>query len=117
IDTGKYTYSFAIQPKPKVIPADRNTTCLDMKDIQFPILLRKWRTGDYFYPFGMKMKKKKVSRLLVDEKVALHDKEDIRILECSKRIAWVSGIRPDERFRVKDSTENVLVVKRVLNDQ
>ncbi len=114
IDTGKYRFSFTVQSKPKVIPADPNTAYLDMKMLEFPLLLRKWRMGDYFYPFGMKMKKKKVSRLLIDEKVPLHEKEDIRILECSKRIAWVSGIRPDERFRVKESTEQVLVVKREL---
>jgi tRNA(Ile)-lysidine synthase len=59
------------------------------------------------------MKKKKVSRLLIDEKVPLHEKERIRILECSKRIAWVSGIRIDERFKIKDATEEVLVVKCV----
>ena len=59
------------------------------------------------------MKKKKVSRLLVDEKVPLHEKEDVRILECSKRIAWVSGMRIDERFKVKSNTQKVLVVKRV----
>ena len=62
----------------------------------------------------MKMKKKKISRLLIDEKVALHDKEEIRILESSKRIAWVSGIRPDERFKVKENTQEVLVVQREL---
>ena len=114
IDTGKYRFSFTVQLKPKLIPADPNIAYLDLKMLEFPLLLRKWRLGDYFYPFGMKMKKKKVSRLLIDEKVPLHEKEDIRILECSKRIAWVSGIRPDERFRVKESTEQVLVVKREL---
>ena len=111
IDAGKHRFSFSIVPKPKVIPADPNVAYLDMKTIAFPLILRKWRMGDYLYPFGMKMKKKKVSRLLIDEKVSLHEKEDIRILECNKRIAWVSGIRPDERFRVKDTTEQVLVVK------
>ncbi len=112
IHAGKYRFSFSIQPKPKSIPADSNVAYLDMRNIGFPLLLRKWKTGDYFYPFGMKLKKKKVSRLLIDEKVPLHEKEDIRILECNKRIAWVSGIRPDERFRVKETTEQVLVVKR-----
>jgi tRNA(Ile)-lysidine synthase len=29
------------------------------------------------------------------------------------RIAWVIGFRPDERFKVTDNTERVLVVKRV----
>ncbi len=113
-DTGKYLFSFAMADKPKVISSNPNEACLDMKDIEFPIMLRKWRMGDYLYPFGMKMKKKKVSRLLIDEKVPLHEKEDIRILECSKRIAWVSGIRLDERFKVRDATEKVLVVKRSL---
>jgi tRNA(Ile)-lysidine synthase len=112
IDTGKYVFSFSEQEKPKSIPTDVNEAWLDMKGIEFPILLRKWRAGDYFYPLGMKMKKKKVSRLLVDEKVPLHEKEDLRILECSKRVAWVSGIRIDERYKIKDNTEKVLVVKR-----
>ncbi len=112
IDTGKYHFSFSIQAKPKAFSADPNIAYLDMKGIEFPLILRKWKMGDYLYPFGMKMKKKKVARLLIDEKVPLHEKENIRVLECSKRIAWVSGIRPDERFRVKESTEQVLVVKR-----
>jgi tRNA(Ile)-lysidine synthase len=117
INTGKYHYSFAIRDKPKVISADANEAYLDLAEIAFPLLLRKWRTGDYFYPFGMKMKKKKISRLLIDEKVPLHEKEEIRIVECNKRIAWVSGIRPDERFKVRDSTDKVLVVRRSLNQQ
>jgi tRNA(Ile)-lysidine synthase len=115
VHAGKYRYSFSIQQSPKVIPADANEAYLDAGNIEFPILLRKWRNGDYFYPFGMNMKMKKVSRLLIDEKVPLHEKEELRILECSKRIAWVSGIRPDERFKVKESTEKVLVVKREIS--
>ncbi len=114
IDTGKYVFSFAVQQRPKEIPADVNEAYLDFKTITFPIVLRTWKQGDYFYPIGMKMKKKKVSRLLIDQKVALHDKEDIRILECNKRIAWVSGIRIDERFKITTNTEQVLVVKRSL---
>lgn len=114
VEAGKYTYSFSLQQAPVTIPVGRDVACLDMETIEFPIMLRKWRTGDYLYPFGMKMKKKKVSRLLVDEKVALHEKEEIRILECNKRIAWVSGIRPDERFKIKATTRQTLLVKRVL---
>ncbi len=112
IDTGKYRFSFSIQDKPKAIPANADEAWIDFDAVQFPLMLRKWRAGDYLYPLGMNMKKKKVSRLLVDEKVPLHDKEEIRILECSKRVVWVSGMRIDERFKIKDKTIKALVVKR-----
>ncbi len=114
IETGKYIFSFIIKDKPVQIPTDNSEAWLDMKDITFPLLLRKWRNGDYLYPLGMKMKMKKVSRLLIDSKIALQEKEEIRLLECNKRIAWVSGIRIDERFKVTDCTEKVLVLKMSL---
>jgi len=112
IDTGKYHFSFSIQDKPKTITADPHIALIDMKDMAFPITLRKWKTGDYLYPLGMGMKKKKVSKLLIGEKMPLHEKEDVWVLECKRKIAWVAGLRLDERFKIKDSTEQVLVVKR-----
>jgi tRNA(Ile)-lysidine synthase len=117
IDTGKYVFSFSLQQRPKAIPAAKNEAWLDLDEMQFPLILRKWRMGDYFYPFGMKMKKKKISRLLIDEKVPLHEKENVRILESNKRIAWVCGMRPDERFKIKTATTQVLVVKIEAKDK
>jgi tRNA(Ile)-lysidine synthase len=93
------------------LPTEATIACLDMKNIVFPIILRKWRQGDYFYPLGMNMKKKKVARFLIDQKVPIHDKEHIWVLECSKRVAWVCGMRLDERFKVKPSTEKVLMIR------
>ncbi len=115
VNAGSYVYKCSIQDKPEVVPAGKDEAWLDMTDIKFPLILRKWRNGDYLYPLGMKMKKKKVSRLLIDEKISLPGKEEIRILECNKKIAWVSGIRIDERFKIKNTTTKVLVVKRELS--
>ena len=112
VEAGKYHFSFSIHDKPKQIDTDPNTACLDIGKVEFPMILRKWKTGDYLYPLGMKMKKKKVSKLLIEVKMPLHEKEHVWILESGKRIAWVAGLRPDERFKLTDATEKVLTVKR-----
>lgn len=110
--TTRHQYTFAVTNKPDVLSESADVAVIDMAEITFPLVFRTWRTGDYFYPLGMGMKKKKVSRLLIEKKVPIHLKEEIRILECNKRIIWVSGIRLDERFKVKPATASVLVVTR-----
>jgi tRNA(Ile)-lysidine synthase len=111
IDAGRYQFSFTIEGKPKELKQDNYIAYIDLTQLNFPLILRKWRIGDYFYPLGMGMKKKKVSRYLIDQKVALHDKEHVWVLECQKRIVWLTGMRLDERFKVKDTTEKVLRVQ------
>lgn len=112
IITATHKFTFAIADRPPVLPTSPDIACLSAKHLSFPLLLRRKRTGDYFYPLGMGMKKKKVSRLLIDLKTSLPEKENIWLLECSKRIAWVAGIRIDERFKVTDNSDKVLLVTR-----
>ncbi len=83
-------------------PADGYSFIIPDHKLIFPVSLRFWQQGDFFYPFGGKGKRK-LSDFFTDQKVNRLDKERIPLLCIGDNIAWVIGFRSDERFKVQKS--------------
>ncbi len=84
---------------------------LDFNKLSFPLKIRKWQHGDKFKPFGMN-NFKKLSDFFNDLKLSNFDKEKIDLLCSADKIVWIIGYRSDNRFKVDDSTKNILILEK-----
>jgi len=99
----RITESFEIQSDPHI-------ACIDSQKVSYPLIIRKWKAGDHFYPLGMRQKKK-LSDYFIDNKYSRFDKENIFILESSGKIVWIIGDRIDDRFKITNTTKKGLLIK------
>lgn len=90
--------------------ASNSIIFVDEDKLVYPLVLKKWEEGDSFQPFGMDGKSKKLSKLFKDEKLSLLEKENCWVLWSADQVVWVVGIRQDERFRIDNSTKNILKI-------
>jgi tRNA(Ile)-lysidine synthase len=92
------------------IPADPRIAALDADLIRFPLILRKWHNGDRFYPLGLNGSKK-LSDFLINIKLPLPDKDNVRVIESDGKIAWIVNLRLDNRFKITKQTQNILIIE------
>ncbi len=85
---------------------------LDVHSLTASLTLRRWREGDRFCPFGMGGRKKLVSDLLTDAHLSRAERESQMVLCVGDEIAWVVGVRSDERFRISPTVTEVLMVEK-----
>jgi len=85
------------------------TAYLDFDKLSFPLLIRKWQRGDFFYPMGM-TQRKKISDFFIDQKFSLIDKEKQWLLCSGENIVWIIGQRIDNRFKITSSSNKTLIL-------
>lgn len=95
-----------IENNKEKITRSRNVELIDASKLTQNFILRPWQHGDFFYPLGMKHKKK-VSDFLTDQKIAASLKKDCLVLVNKKNIVWLVGFRIDDRYKITDETKRI----------
>jgi tRNA(Ile)-lysidine synthase len=86
-----------------------NMAYLDADLLSWPLLNRSWVSTDYFYPLGLR-KKKKLNHFLGNLKLSPAIKTRTTVLCSDRKIAWVVGQRIDDRFKITPKTKCVVKI-------
>lgn len=93
---------------------DANSLYIDLEKVYWPLKIRKWKMGDKMRPFGMKGRKK-ISDILIDQKVPIAEKSRIFVLEDGEgEILWLIGKKLSDKARLYPNTQRFLHVKQVM---
>ena len=88
---------------------------LDKEKLSFPLTIRHWKEGDYFYPAGMNGKKK-LAKYFVDQKIPNPIKQKIWLITSENHIVWVVGYRADQRYIATEHTKQKIYLTISLPD-
>ena len=89
---------------------NKQTIYVDKNLLKHPLIVRKWKNGDYFYPTGMQGKKK-LSKYFKDEKFSLIEKENTWLLcNTDNEIIWVINYRLDRRFEISNTSKQIIKI-------
>lgn len=97
----------------KAIPSRRNDSVayLDADRFSHELVVRSWKPGDYFFPYGMGGRRKKIQDFFSDAKIHQTERGSVPLVVAPEGILWVGGYRSDHRFRVTEETRHVAVVR------
>lgn len=108
---GSDAYDILVLDQLESPPRLSSEAMLDREKLSFPLKIRAWEQGDRFRPLGMK-NFKKVSDVLIDMKLPLIHKRNVKVLCSGDDIVWVIGVRIDDRYKISPATQSALYFKK-----
>jgi len=100
---------------PDIYAAGQRTAFFDMSKVNFPLVVRNFRSGDRFVPLGM-TGSQKLKEFFINSKISRQKRSRCPILLSRGRIVWVVGYRIDESVKLTSSTKDVLKIDFLLPD-
>ena len=91
---------------------DRTQACLDLKKLQFPLLVRSRREGDRYRPLGAPGQKK-VKEIMRARGIPLSERERRPVFLSGNEIVWILGLPVSDRFKIKEGTIDIFQIKKL----
>lgn len=82
----------------------------DMDKIIFPIMIRSFRPGDRFRPFGLQGTQK-LKKYFIDHKIPRAHRTRYPLVVSGGEIIWIAGLRRGDRARVSSRSTAVLKIE------
>jgi tRNA(Ile)-lysidine synthase len=106
---GNYRINLLHDDSPLIIKDNPLAVSVDNELLIYPLTIRNWQQGDFFYPIGMKTRKK-LSDFFIQQKIPLHEKSTIPLLlNGNGDIIWIAGQRLSDRYKVSGKTKKVTI--------
>ena len=90
--------------------AGQQVAFFDINSLTFPLVVRNFRYGDRFTPFGM-TGSQKLKKFFINKKISRTMRANCPVLLSARKIIWVVGHRQSEFGKVTQSTGNILKVQ------
>lgn len=83
---------------------------LDVESLRAPLILRNWRPGDAYTPYGRRQTRK-LKQMLLAARVPVRARKGWPVLESAGQVVWARGMPVAAGFSARGVTRRVLVVE------
>lgn len=95
------------------IPDDSAQAWMDLDTIRTPIVIRKWKFGDRFEPFGFAGRTIKLSDFWNNVHLPKRARKYYPVLESGGQIIWIPGLRLAQSVAISDKTKKMLIMNLI----
>ncbi len=107
---GMYITARLLSQPPHCLDAGAKSAYIDFARVDGSLRVRSRRSGDRFCPLGL-TGSKSLKEFFIQEKVPAYARDRVPVIYADNGIVWLGGLRPDHRFRVRESTRIVLQLR------
>ena len=98
-----------------VFGMDEDEAVMDASALRFPLVVRRWQSGDRIRPIGLDGSVK-VSDLLTQAKLDRLERERVCVVVSGDEIVWVPGFRMAESVKVTSATTDALRLRTIFDE-